>query len=557
MNVIKKIAITTMSLMFMVSAMSAQSLDDARKAVNAEQYQKAKTMFNNLVKIQPTPENYFYFGDLYLILNNPDSAKVVFQKGIAADEKGKYTLNYVGLGAVDLFAKNAAGAQANFAKATENMKKKDYLEFIYIGKAYTYENSRDLDKAFEWFNKAKETGEKDPELHISMGNAFKVQKKNSEAVEQYQRAMNLKDNLLSVEVNIGEIWTQAFNFELAETNLKAVIAKDPNFGPAYRALAENYYRWTPSAPTRKSELLSQAKDSYSKYLDLTDRSIESQYRYLIFLLNAGDYATLEKVATEFVSKPGFKADYILANRFRGYAAIENTHSAIGIQALNSFISSVGKDRLIADDYIYLGKAYLSEKSDSLAIVNYVKGFELDTTNTQVLTLIAKTYFSSKNYAMAAKYFEKLTKLPKASYTDWFYLGYANYFNYGNLLKEVPVNLVKVNKTLLTADSAFTYVAVKANNADAYLYIGRVESYLDSSSENAKVKAAFEKFVEITLAKNPITDRDKANLVETYSFLGAYFIKSDKVKSKDYFEKALVLAPDNQLIKDALAALKAS
>ena len=557
MNVIKKIAITTMSLMFMVSTMSAQSLDDARKAVNAEQFQKAKSMFNNLVKIQPTPENYFYFGDLYLILNNPDSAKVVFQKGIAADEKGKYTLNYVGLGAVDLFAKNVAGAQANFAKATENMKKKDYLEFIYIGKAYTYETSRDLDKAFEWFNKAKETGEKDPELHIAMGNAFKAQKKNSEAVEQYQRAMNLKDNLLSVEVNIGEIWTQAFNFELAETNLKAVIAKDPNFGPAYRALAENYYRWAPSLPTKKADLLGQAKESYSKYLDLTDRSTESQYRYLIFLLNAGDYATLEKSATEFVNNPGLKPDYILAKRFRGYAAIENKNNNAGIETLNSFITSVGKDRLIADDFIYLGKAYLSEKNDSLAIVNYVKGFELDTTNTQVLTLIAKTYFSSKNYGMAAKYFEKLTKLPKASYTDWFYLGYANYFNYGNLLKEVPMNLVKINKTLLTADSAFTYVAVKANNADAYLYIGRVESYLDASSENAKVKAAFEKFVEITLAKNPITDRDKTNLVETYSFLGAYYIKSDKVKSKDYFDKALVLAPDNQLIKDALAALKAS
>ncbi len=557
MNIIKKIAITTMSLAFVVSGLKAQSLEDAQKAVNAEQYQKAKSMFNSLVKIQPTPENYFNFGELYLTLNNPDSAKIVFQKGIAADEKGKYTLNYIGLGTVDLFAKNTAAAQANFAKATEEMRKKDYQEFIYIGKAYTYAQSRDLTKAFEWFTKANEFGEKEPELHISMGNAYKAQKKNSEAVAEYQRAMNLKDNLLAVEVNIGEIWTQAFNFELAETNLKAVIAKDPNFGPAYRALAENYYRWASGFPNRKAELLVKAKEGYSKYLDLTDRSAESQYRYLIFLLNAGDYPTLEKSASDFVNNPKFKADYILARRFRGYAAIENNNNVVGIEALNAFISSVGKDRLIADDYLYLGKAYQNEKNDSLAIVNYVKGFELDTTNTEVLTTIAKTYFSNKNYNMASKYFEKLTKLPKASFTDWFYLGYASYFKYGNLLNETTVNTVEVNKTLLTADSAFTYVAVKANNADAYLYVGRVESYLDPSSENPKVKAAFDKFIEITIAKPAITDRDKGNLVETYSFLGAYFIKSDKTKSKEYFEKALVLAPDNQLIKDALAALKAS
>jgi tetratricopeptide (TPR) repeat protein len=555
MNVIKKVVITTLGFVVIGLVTQAQSLEDAKKAVRAEQFQKAKSMFSNLVKTQPTAENYFNFGDLYLLLNKPDSAKIVFQSGLTADPK--YTLNYVGLGAVDLFAKNAAAAQANFAKATEGMKKKDFQEYIYIGKAYTYEASRDLTKAFEWFEKAKEFGEKEPELHIAMGNAFKAQKKNSEAVAEYQRAMNLKENLLGVEVNIGEIWTQAFNFELAETNIKAVIAKDPNFGPAYRALAENYYRWASGFPNRRAELLPKAKENYSKYLDLTDRSTESQYRYLIFLLNAGDYVTLEKSATDFINQSVLTEEYILAKRFKGYAAIENNNNVAGVEALNSFISSVKKDRLIADDYLYLGKAYQNDKKDSLAIVNYVKGYELDTTNTTVLGSIAKTYFTSKNYDMAAKYYEKLTKLPKSSYTDWFYLGYANYFKYANLAKANPLDEKEIKKTLITADSAFTYVAVKANNADAYLYVARVEYYLNPINENEKAKGAYEKYIEITNAKPTIADRDKANLVDAYSYVGAFYIKSDKVKSKDYFEKALALAPDNQQIKDALAALKAS
>lgn len=546
-----------MALFFMVSTLKAQSLEDAQKAVTAEQYQKAKSLFSNLVKIQPSPENYFYFGELYLQLGIVDSAKLAFQKGIAADLKGEFSLNYVGLGTVDLFAKNAVAAQANFAKATASMKKKDYLEFIYIGIAYTFEPSRDLEKAFEWFNKALVLGEKDPLLHVAMGNAYKAQKKNSEAIADYQRALTLKDNLLAVEVNIAEIWTQAFNFELAETNLKAVLAKDSNFGPAYRVLAENYYRWASAFPNKRVELLPKAKDNYSKYLDLTDRSTESQYRYLIFLLNAGDYATLEKSATDFIASPAFKKDFILAKRFRGYAALENTHYAEAVVALNEFISVVEKDRLIPTDYLYLGKAYQSQKIDSLAIKNYVKGYELDTSNTEVLGTIAKTYFSSKNYNMASNYYEKLTKLPKNTYTDWFYLGYSNYFKYGNLLKAAVVDTAEVRKTLLKADSAFTYVAIKAKNADAYLYVARVESYLNPASDNVKVKDAFEKYIEITIAKPTITDRDKASLVEAYSFVGAFFIKTDKVKSKDYFEKALALAPDNQMLKDALAALKAS
>ena len=492
MNVIKKVVITTLGFVVIGLVTQAQSLDDAKKAVRAEQFQKAKSMFSNLVKTQPTAENYFNFGDLYLLLNNPDSAKIVFQSGLTADPK--YTLNYVGLGAVDLFAKNAAAAQANFVKATEGMRKKDFQEYIYIGKAYTYETSRDLTKAFEWFEKAKEFGEKEPELHIAMGNAYKAQKKNSEAVAEYQRAMNLKENLLGVEVNIGEIWTQAFNFDLAESNIKAVIAKDPNFGPAYRALAENYYRWASGFPNRRAELLPKAKENYSKYLDLTDRSTESQYRYLIFLLNAGDYVTLEKSATDFIKNSALKDEYILAKRFKGYAAIENNNNVVGIEALNSFISSVKNERIIADDYLYLGKAYQNDKKDSLAIVNYVKGFELDTTNTAVLGSIAKAYFTSKNYDMAAKYYEKLTKLPKSSYTDWFYLGYANYFKYANLAKANPLDEMEIKKTLITADSAFTYVAEKANNADAYLYVARVEYYLNPINENEKAKGAYEKYI---------------------------------------------------------------
>lgn len=557
MNIVKKIALGTMSVMLVASFTQAQSLEDARKAVNAEQFQKAKSLFSNLVKTQPTPENYFYYGDLYLQLNMPDSAKAVFQKGIAADDKGKYTLNQIGLGTVDLFEKNNAAAEANFAKATEAMRKKDFLEFIYIGKAYTYTASRDLTKAFEWFSKAQENGEKEAELHIAMGNAYKAQNKNSEAVAEYQRAMNLKENLLGVEVNIGEIWTQAFNFELAETNLKAVIAKDANYGPAYRALAENYYRWTSALPARRTEFLTKAKDNYSKYLDLTDRSTESQYRYLIFLLNAGDYAGLEKAATEFINSSGYKNDYILARRFRGYAAIENNNTAEGITALTKFISEVDKGRIIAGDYLYLGRAYQAQKQDSLAITNYVKGYELDTTNNEVLGNIAKTYFSAKKYDKAAQYYDKLTKLPKASFVDWFYLGYSNYFHYANLINKSSTDAAEINRTLLAADSAFTYVAEKAKNADAYLYLARVEYYLNPVTENDKVKATFDKFVEITLAKETLTDANKRNLSEAYSSLGAYYIKTDKVKSKDYFEKALVLTPDSQQIKDALAALKAA
>lgn len=557
MNIVKKIVLGTLSIVFISSSLSAQSFEDAKKAVSAEQFQKAKSLFNNLVQTQPTPENFFHFGDLYLQLNMPDSAKILFTKGIAADEKAKYPYNNIGLGAVKLFEKDKAGAEAIFAKVVDEMKKKDYAEYIYIGKAYTYEATKNLDKAFEWFEKAKENGEKDVNLHVLMGNAYKLLNKNSEAVAEYQRAMNLQDNLLAVEVNIGEIWTQAFNFDLAESTLKGVITKDPNFGPAYRALAENYYRWASGFPNRRAEFLPLAKDNYSKYLDLTDRSTDSRYRYLIFLFNAGDFATLEKEANDFINSAAYNKNFIIAKRFKGYAAVENGNSEAGIKALQSFTSEVEKTRVNADDYLKMGKAYINLKNDSLAILSYIKGYELDTTNTDVLGTIASTYFSAKKYDKAAVYYDKITKLPKATLKDWFYLGWSNYFHYAQLVRSESKDEELKRKDLLDADSAFNYVAKTAKNIDAYVYLARVEYYLDESQDNPKVKDAYEKVVELTLAKPQLTDADKRNLVEAYQSIGTFYIKSNKAKSLEYYNKVLEIDPNNKAVKEAITTLKAS
>src|ERR1700759_4488524 len=99
MKMISKIACAGLGLMFAGSSVFAQSLADAKKAIDAEQYQKAKSMLKNLTTTQADKdENYFYLGWVYLKQDYADSAKAVFNKGIAANPKS--ALNYVGLGAI-------------------------------------------------------------------------------------------------------------------------------------------------------------------------------------------------------------------------------------------------------------------------------------------------------------------------------------------------------------------------------------------------------------------------------------------------------------------------
>src|SRR5476651_2219733 len=113
MKMISKIAKIALGMVLVGSSVFAQSLDDAKRAIDAEQYQKAKSMLKNLTVTQAAKdENFFYLGWVYLIQDYPDSAKEVFNKGLAVNPKS--ALNLVGLGAVAHLNKDAAGTKNYF-----------------------------------------------------------------------------------------------------------------------------------------------------------------------------------------------------------------------------------------------------------------------------------------------------------------------------------------------------------------------------------------------------------------------------------------------------------
>jgi tetratricopeptide (TPR) repeat protein len=116
MKMISKISKIVLALTLVGSSVFAQSLADAKKAIDAEQFQKAKSMLKNLTVTQATKdENFFYLGWVYILQEYPDSAKAVFQKGIAVNPKS--ALNYAGLGAAAFLDKDRATATTNFNQA--------------------------------------------------------------------------------------------------------------------------------------------------------------------------------------------------------------------------------------------------------------------------------------------------------------------------------------------------------------------------------------------------------------------------------------------------------
>src|SRR5690606_21733332 len=146
-----------------IGTADAQSLKDARAAIEAEQYDQAKSMLQSLVSKKPkVGENYFYLGQIHLINEKVDSAEYVFTQGVANAPKEK--LNEIGLGIVDLEKGNASAAEQKFNSATSSLGKKEYLPLFFVGRAYVDAPKPDYAKAIDYLTQARAKNQKDPDI---------------------------------------------------------------------------------------------------------------------------------------------------------------------------------------------------------------------------------------------------------------------------------------------------------------------------------------------------------------------------------------------------------
>jgi len=559
MKMTKKAITLGLGLVVMGSASFAQSLNDAKKAIDAEQYQKATTMLKALVKSQASKgENYFNLGDVYLRMDYVDSARAVFTQGVAADPKN--SLNYIGLGEADLFSNNPTSANTNFAKAVEVSSKKDYIPQLYIGKAYIATDKPDFTSALPYLQKADELDkdDKDAETFVALGDYYALQKKNSEALQNYMRALNINGALLRAKVQIGRMYTESRAFPEAEAELQSAIAADANYGPAYREIAELYMQWANQVATEQAAKSALALTNYKKYLDLTDQSYESKLRYAQFLFYAKDFQTLEQVTSELATMNVNDPKSLVVSRLRGYSAYENKNYPKSLEYMNDFFTKV-KDttRIVASDYLYLGRALMQNGNDSLALKNIVKAVEKDSTNAEALEEVAMSLFKAKNYAKAGDVFAVAVKSNpngKNTLTNSYYLGVAKYYDYA--LKE-RANQNPDKKILVDADSAFaSIIKFKSDFALAYAYRARIAKYADDAN-NPKWLAVpyYDQLIQlVTVTKPELAASVPKELVEAYVYTGSYYAQTDKEKGKDYLTKALAIDPQNAGAQERLKQL---
>ena len=516
----------------------SQTLQDAIKLTNNEEFEKADKAFKSLLTAQPTVGNiYFYKGENFYNWGKADSAQNTYQKGINVN--AMEPLNYVGLAKVQMANGDSKSAMDNFYKAKTLSKDKDPIVLSKIAEAYILLAGKDqtsdlLAQAVTLSNQAIKLDPKSATYHLDLGDAYIAQNPTdgSKAIGEYNTAASLEPKNVNAMLRLGQLWNNARDYTTSYDYFTKATKIDSTFAPAYREQAEMLYQ-----AGRYDEALA----AYAKYLQLNN-SLSARGRYASFLFVAKKY---DNAITELQSVLSKDSSNMILYRLLGYSQYEKKDYKNGLMNMNKFFakSKGTKVKIIGTDYSYLGKLLSKNGQDSLAVITLNQAVTAinDPTSQDVLDiyqLIGQLYYKDQNYAMAATYFKKkITAAPKqANVNDYYFLGLAQYNN----------------KQYQAADSSFSQIT--QSNPDlpiGYQWRARANAQIDSTE--ALSKPIYEQYIQ-KVGNDTIKNKD--GLIEAYSQLGFYyFLKKDKENASINYKKVLSLDPSNAQAKQYFESLK--
>jgi tetratricopeptide (TPR) repeat protein len=506
---------------------NAQSLQEAIKYTENEQFETATKAFKSLLKGQGTNGDlYYYLGENYFKNEDIDSAQYYFKKGI--EVAPTVPLNYIGQGKILQFEGKIADAKSQFDKALTMGANKNVTVLLKVSEALIKAPQKDLDQATKLLEMAAKLDPKNPEVFILTGDMFLEKADGNNAIANYKKAQDLDKSSVKAILRVGQLYGRAKNYTLALDKYQDAAKVDSTFAPAYREQGELYYM---------AKQYEKAKSKYKKYLDLAGNNFSAKQRYASFLFLNKDYKESITLFNE-LQKQDTSKNFV--NRLLAYAMYETGDYTSGTNYINRFFNRapIEKTKIIASDFEYRGKLFSKTGKDSLAIIDLEQAILLDTSKVDLYSDMGAIYLKMKKYDNAVKSYErKLKASNKLNANDYFSMGRAYYFN----------------KDFINADTCFGTV-IKLQNTLPIGYLWRAKSsiQLDPDSKLGLAKPYYTKYVELT------TDTKKflKELTEAYEYLGYYYmLQKDNVKAKELWTKLKEIDPNNAKAQKALDSIK--
>ncbi len=521
-----------------------QSIQDARKLTDNEQYENASSIYQELISKNPNDVNlYYYYADNLLLCDNLDSARIMFFKGRTIDStntlikigNAKIFLDKIGVKESKLSSEqdlanndlrnryNEAVTNVKEAEALIDevvLKSKDINVLIEAAEALIQYKNKNIEKAKTILEKATTVSPKNIEVILLYGDIYTELNNGSLAADYYNQALELDKSSARAIVSKGRLYKRTTNYEGAVREFENAISIEPSYAPAYRELGETYI---------KLGKLSSAKEEYKKYLELSKNNCSARIRYATFLYISKNYADALSELNQVQQR--CDSNNLTLLRVQSYCYYETRDTAKGLNSISRLFKQVIPEKRTAKDFEYYGKFLIATDRDSmilLGIEQLQKSFALDPSRSDLLTEMANAWSGLKQYPNSIKLLTQKIAIGKdVKVQDHLYLGQAYYFN----------------KQFVEADSA----VAKANLmsplwSKAWLYRAKVNAHIDSTSEAGLAKPFYEKYIEVALpdsAKPDFSAKYNNGLIEAYGYLAYYYIlKKDNSNGLVYLKKKL-------------------
>ncbi len=447
----------------------------------------------------------------------------------------------------------------------------------------------DHKSAIEQFTKIIKSDAADKEAQVK--NLFKEYKKEADVmvgigrayfdIQDFDNAQKYADMAIKRNKNCGDAYVLSGDIQVLKDNggaasalFEQAIYFDPKNPNGYRRYAQVNSKANPDAAVAKLEELKKQVPDYPtglisaeifskagnltkavEYYDQVDKAKMEDYQLV-------DYALAYFLKGEFtksleVSKYGnnkFPKNPAL-NRISFYDLTNLKQYDEALQFADALFNKSDNTKITESDYLYYGYAYMGAKKYDEAIAMYQKSIDNNEDNeadrNDAMKNIAEAYKQKGDYKNAIVAYEKyLNNLKEKTANDIHTLAAMCVAEASDSLttKEVSADMYA------KADALYAEMAEKMPSiADfATLQRAHIGYAQDPETKEGTAKPHYEKLVEIILAKDTKEAKDNERLIESYRYLGYYYLlKDDKQNSDIYWNKILEIDPENQMAKQAL------
>jgi len=521
-----------------------QDLSTALKLSSSEQHEEAEKVFEDLLsKDASNGDVYYFYGETLLkdylsdtFSNSLDEyankAEQIFQAGIK--QAPTNVLNLVGMGAVTLLRTSDTTKALPFFKQAESAipeKKRMYLPqhaviLTKLAAAQLYGKVHNFKKALNYLNWAKLINPEDPQIYLTMGDVYIRQNDASNALFNYNQALNKDPKSPLPKIKIGNIYMRVPNLTAARPYFEEAKEIDSTFAPVFRSLGELY------TLAGRHDL---AKANYYKFLQMSGNNTPAKVRYGNSLFRSRDYEGALEVIKE-VLEVDQSRNYL--NRLAAYCCFDKKPQDLenGQKYIEAFFNNAKPENIIPRDYAYYGRIlYKLAKNDSImldkAFIQLEKAYALDPNDTPLLTELGLDYYYARRYEDAIRIFNLKAAKGLQDKGEPLLLGKAYY---------------QLNKHQ-QADSVFSAITQSdlpdAVIMQAYLYLARTYSNMDPTSEQG---LAAPKFMTLIDKASADSVKYKQELFESFSYMGYYNLqKKDYEPAKAWYNRLYNLDPANK------------